>query len=235
MNVLNFYCVKNTATKDEECWTEDFGKYCELRDDAQKAFYLYQSCSRRWMNQDGEGRGNAGINVLWPITDRPEFKDALKQAAAGESPNNISPIFTYSINDGAKIVWMGDLESEFQEKIKDALSLPSVDVLFAPHHGRDSGKVPCEWLEQMSPHLIIIGEGPCDYLNYYSGYNTLTQNSAGAITLDCADDFVHVYVSNDDYTVDFLDDKMMPNAYGGTYIGSLKVKAAKKRKGAGAA
>ena len=131
MNILNFYCVKNAATKDEECWTDDFGKYCELRDDSKRAFYLYQGCSRKWMNQDGEDRGSAGIQVLWPITDNLDFKDALNQASAGESPNNISPIFTYSLNDGAKIIWMGDLESAFQERIKSALSLPSVDILFA--------------------------------------------------------------------------------------------------------
>ena len=36
MNLMNFYCVKNTAVKKEECWTEDFGQYCELRDDPKK-------------------------------------------------------------------------------------------------------------------------------------------------------------------------------------------------------
>jgi beta-lactamase superfamily II metal-dependent hydrolase len=39
INILNFYCVKNDATKTDE--SEDFEKYCELRD-SDKAFYLYK-------------------------------------------------------------------------------------------------------------------------------------------------------------------------------------------------
>ena len=89
---------------------------------------------------------------------------------------------------------MGDLESSFQEKIKDKIALPSVDVVFAPHHGRKTGKVICEWLEQMAPNLVIIGEAPCDDLDYYSGYNTITQNSAGAITLDCDGDSIQLLI-----------------------------------------
>jgi len=38
MNLLNFYCVKNKATKPDE--TKDFDKYCELRDSGKKAFFL---------------------------------------------------------------------------------------------------------------------------------------------------------------------------------------------------
>ena len=41
------------------------------------------------------------------------------------------------------------------------------------------------WLEQMNPKLIIIGEAPSIHLNYYVSYDTITQNSAGDITLDC--------------------------------------------------
>ena len=192
MNILNFYTVKNAARKKEECWTDDFGQYCDLRDDAKKAFYLYKGCGRRWMNQANDERGSAGINFLWPITNNAFYQQALADAYAGESPNNISPIFTYSVQDGIKALWMGDLESSFQENIKDEITLPSVDVLFAPHHGRSSGKVIPEWLEQMSPNLIIIGEAPCEHLDYYDGYDTITQNSAGDIVLDCSGDNVHV-------------------------------------------
>jgi hypothetical protein len=234
MNILNFYCVNSAATKKDGCWTEDFGQYCELRDDVKKAFYVYKGCSRKWMNQGDDEHNCAGINFLWPITDNSDYKDALKAAASGESPNNICPIFTYTLNEGVEAIWMGDLESSFQDKIKNQVTLPSVDVLFAPHHGRTSGKVISEWLERMAPNLVIIGEAPCDNLDYYAGYNTITQNSAGAVVLDCAGDSVHVYVSNSEYSVDYLEDENRPNAYGATYIGSMKVKAAEKRVAKGA-
>lgn len=108
MNFLNFYCVKNEATKDEE--TLIFTRYCELRDSEKKSFYLSKGCSRRWMNQSDDERGSSGINILWPDTSNDFFQEELENAKNGESPNNISPIIKYSIEDGATFLWMGDLE-----------------------------------------------------------------------------------------------------------------------------
>jgi beta-lactamase superfamily II metal-dependent hydrolase len=219
MELVNFYCVKNEATKEEP--TDDFEQYCALRDDAEKAYYLEKGCTRRWLNDPSEKRGSAGIIVLWPATSSKCYQEALKLAAEGESPNNISPIFTYSQEDGVTIMWMGDLETDFMESL-DQIPVVAADVLFAPHHGRDSGRVPSEWLDVISPRLIIIGEAPSADLNYYAGYNTVTQNSAGDITLDCGGGNVHIYVSEADYSADFLKQQGMDDAYG-SYIGTLKV------------
>jgi beta-lactamase superfamily II metal-dependent hydrolase len=218
MNLVNFYCVKNSATKPDE--TEDFDQYCTLRDDSAKAFYLFRGCSRRWMNLDNEERKSAGLRVLWPITTNEHYREALTQAAEGECPNNISTILNYRVAGGASVMWMGDLESDFMDKIKDEITFDPIDILFAPHHGRDSGKVPSEWLEQMDPKLIIIGEAPSEHLNYYYGYDTLTQNSAWDIALECVSGKTHIYVLNGDYSVDFLDNEYKPDDYG-NYIGTL--------------
>jgi beta-lactamase superfamily II metal-dependent hydrolase len=220
MKLLNFYCVKNKATKPDE--TTDFDRYCELRDDSKKAFYIFRGCSRKWMNTKSEERGSAGINILWPVTTNEHYKAALKDANEGKSPNNISSIVKYSLNGGATILWMGDLETGFMEKIKDEFTIDAADILFAPHHGRDSGKVPQDWLDDMDPKIVIIGEAPSKHLNYYDGYDTITQNSAGDITLECVSEKVHIYVSNQNYSVDFLDDENMADTYG-KYIGTLKV------------
>lgn len=79
---------------------------------------------------------------------------------------------------------------------------PKVDILFAPHHGRASGKVSNDVLEKLEPKIIVIGEAPSKYLNYYQGYNTITQNSAGDIVFECIGDKVHVYVSQSGYRYD---------------------------------
>src|SRR5258708_35270402 len=76
ISMLNFYCVNNAATKPDE--TDSFNKYVELRDDGKKAFHIFQGCSRRWMNLEGDGRGSSGISVLWPKLANEEFKNALK-------------------------------------------------------------------------------------------------------------------------------------------------------------
>lgn len=220
MNLLNFYCVKNETTKSDE--TDDFKEYCALRDDSEKAFYLVRRCSRKWLNEGNEERGASGIHVLWPITTNKHYKEALTKAKEGKSFNNISAIVKYSLNNGATILWMGDLETDFTENIKDEITMDSADILFAPHHGRGTSKVPTDWLDDMDPKIVIIGEAPSKDLNYYAGYNTITQNSAGDIILECVSGKTHIYVSNQNYSVDFLDDENMPDTYG-KYIGTLRV------------
>ena len=217
IGIVNFYCVKNDTTKPDQ--TDSFDRYCQLRDSEKKAFYISRGCNRRWMNQEDKERGSSGINILWPILDNKAFKEALKAAATGKSPNNISPVIKYSLNGSATALWMGDLETEFMEQIKGEIILPKVDILFAPHHGRDTGKVPESMLKEMSPRLIVIGEAPSKDLNYYKGYNTITQNSAGDIAFDCDDGKVHVFTSMD-YDVEYLydDEKKLSGFY---YTGTL--------------
>jgi beta-lactamase superfamily II metal-dependent hydrolase len=218
--ITNFYCVKNEATKSDE--TDDFKEYRKLRDDGKKAFYLYKGCSRKWMNQSSDERGNAGINCLWPVQDNHYFKDALAKAKDGENPNNISPIITYAINDGAKFMWIGDMETDFLENVKDAIAFSRVDVVFAPHHGRKSGRLPKSVLDKLTPHIIVVGEAPATDLTYYSGYNTLTQNSSGDITFYCDNKKVKIYVESNTYSAKFLDNEYCADTYG-NYIGTLNL------------
>ena len=221
INILNFYCVKNNATKEDE--TIDFEHYCSLRDSEKKAFYLYKGCMRKWMNQTCDERSTSGINILWPILDNEHFKNALQQANNGESPNNISPIIKYSLENGVTAIWMGDIETDFMENVTDDVELPKVNILFAPHHGRDSGKIPGKWLKQMDPDIIVIGEASSDNLNYYDGYNTITQNSAKDITFMCNSGNINVYVESENYTVNFLEDYSLDNISDGYYIGTLNL------------
>jgi beta-lactamase superfamily II metal-dependent hydrolase len=217
MPIANFYCVNNDATKSDE--TDSFQRYCSLRD-GDKAYYVSKDCSRHWMNESDSKRGSSGINILWPNTSNTDFKNELQDANAGLSFNNISLVVKYSRRDGVDMLWLGDLETSFMEKIETDISLSSVQIVFAPHHGRDSGKIPDSWLDKLKPRIIVLGEAPSRHLNYYTGYKTLTQNSAGDLTFDCpAEDKVHIYASNKRYEVDYLDDeKQSKYDY---YVGTL--------------
>ena len=229
LNLLNFYCVENKAIEDDS--TDDFDYYCQMRD-GKYHYYVSKDCKRKWMNDndktDGKNYGSSGINFLWPVTSNVDFKKALSLAAEGKSYNNLSPIFTYSQSGGVRIIWMGDMEYDFLEKIKDEVLWPEVDILFAPHHGRDSGKVSSDVLKKLAPYIIVIGEAPSENLNYYSGYNTITQNTAKNIVLDCVGEIVHVYISSDAYGYDlsFLSNEAVDNSDLGYYIGSFKTKGA---------
>ena len=129
----------------------------------------------------------------------------------------------YSLTNGPTMVWMGDLEYDFMENIKDTTSLPKTNVLFAPHHGRESGKVPQKWLKEMNPDIIVMGGAPSENLDYacYANYNKITQNSAGDITFKYDEGKLHIYVSTKDYRVDFLVDEYM-NTYN-NYIGTFNL------------
>ncbi len=129
LSIVNFYCVKNATTKSSP--TSDFKRYCSLRG-GNHAFYLSSGCQRRWMNLDDEDRSSSGLNALWPTTADPDFKSALADVAAGMTPNNISIILQYKVQNGPTMLWMGDLERDFMEKIEDKVKIPTVDILFAP-------------------------------------------------------------------------------------------------------
>lgn len=74
-------------------------------------------------------------------------------------------------------------------------------------------------MDILDPKIIVIGEAKSKNLNYYSGYNTITQNSAGDITFECVDGKVHIYVGSDTYTVNYLNDEKQ-NTFD-NYIGSF--------------
>jgi beta-lactamase superfamily II metal-dependent hydrolase len=226
ISIVNFYCVDNEATKKEE--TEGLKRYCSLRD-SDKAFNIFSGCKRKWMNQSGPDKngkeiGSSGINILWPDTDNEDYKAELTKAKEGTEFNNISCIIEYSLNNGVTAIWMGDLEKDFMEKIKDEVTFSKTNILFAPHHGRKSGKVPSEWIDQMNPDIIIMGEANSNDSDYasYPDRNKIRQNSAGDIILECnTDKKIHIYVSNENYSVDFLDDEDMDTF--DYYIGTLNI------------
>lgn len=227
IGICNFYRVNNRCSGDG---TPSFERYARLRDDAKKSFSISKDCSRKWMNQDGcdeDGRyrGSSGINILWPDTDSPQFKGALKAAEDEGRPNNISPVIRYSLEGGVRCVWMGDLEAGFMDQIIDKVDLGETDILFAPHHGRISGKVPKEWLERMDPLLIVVGEAPSQDLDYYAGYDTVTQNSAGDILFDCRQGYADVFVSNGSYFLTCLADEAKADCHGMHYAGTLRLRS----------
>lgn len=222
IEIINFYCVKNKISLDDG---EDFNKYCELRDN-DKHFFIYKGCSRKWMNEHNEERGSSGIFILWPNIKNEYFKEELRKLENGEkdSPNNISPIIKYSLENGVTALWFGDMESDFLEKVKNEINFPKAHVIFAPHHGRNSGKIPKDILDKIEPKLIIIGEAKSDYLNYYEDFNTITQNTAGNIVLNCVSEKVHIYTTNKINT-NLVNDNNRPNfSTIEKYRGTLKLK-----------
>lgn len=224
MPIQNFYVVKNDANKPDE--SESFKHYKKLRDGS-KAFYVYKDCSRKWINVSDDERDGAGLRFLWPDVDNEDFQAALQASTDGKAFNNTSLVVRYAIKDGPSFLWLGDLETDFMEKIFDRIELPETTIVFAPHHGRESGKLPGKWLEKLKPKIIVIGEAPSRNLTYYQGYKKITQNKAGDITFISDGRKVHCYASWETYGKrDWLTDENKRNQDFGVrdvdyYIGTL--------------
>lgn len=221
VDILNFYCVKNQAIKDNP--TEDFETYCKLRD-GNKHYYLYKGCRREWLNDGDETRKGSGINIVWPDLNNDYYKQALENVKNGNEPNNISPIIKYSLENNINVYWFGDLKTEYMDNIKDEIDWTEAAVIFAPHHGRESGTIPKEILDKIRPKIIIIGDAPSKNINYYPDYETITQNTADDIVIICNNNTSDFYVSNDKYDTEpknlkFISDR---NLEGYKYIGSLE-------------
>ena len=220
--ILNFYRVDNDTTK-KGTETDDFKRYKKLRDDSKKSFELKKGCKRKWMNESDDERDGAGLYCLWPITDNNLYKEALKTAADGGSPNNISPAVKYLVGKFS-FLWMGDMETDMQEEFDKKVTNTHMTIVFAPHHGRKSGHIPSSLMDKLTPKLVIVGEAPSDELDYYSDYDTITQNTAGDILFETNGDYLDVFVSESGYT---KTDGMVQNTNHGKhdgmkYLGSVK-------------
>jgi beta-lactamase superfamily II metal-dependent hydrolase len=221
IGIENFYVVENETTKSFE--TDGFKRYKKLHNSNEKSLYIQNGTKRKWMNMGDETRSSSGLSILWPIRTNEYFKTALQNAKEGKSPNDISCIIKYSLEDGVTAIWMGDLEKEFMENIKNEITFSKVNILFAPHHGRKSAKIPQEWIDQMNPDIIVMGEANSNNSDYasYPNHNKIRQNSAKNITFECESGKVHIYSSNENYSVDFLKNENK-NTFD-YYLGTLEV------------
>ena len=57
--------------------------------------------------------------------------------------------------------------------------------------------------------------------DYYSGYNIVTQNSAGDLLFKNNGSMVHLFAGDSEYAVDFLEDEGLGHSEGLYYFGSL--------------
>ena len=106
-----------------------------------------------------------------------------------------------------KIVFGGDSHDNAWEHILHTYeeSVSDIDILFAPHHGRDS-KRNWSFLKTLTPTLTLFGNASSEYLAYDNYPLHITNNQAGYIILDISPDAIKVYVKNKEFANDFCED-----------------------------
>lgn len=97
-----------------------------------------------------------------------------------------------------KIVFSGDShDNSWDYIIKNYKEeVTNIDVLFAPHHGRDS-KRNYDFLKTLTPSVTLFGNASSEHLAYSSYPKTrITNNQAGYVVLDVTADRLLIMVKN---------------------------------------
>lgn len=189
--IKNFYAVENDVPSDRN--NPSLEKYLELKEHHNCP--LKAGLERVWLNLSKDGRDGSNLEILWPDPENPKFRDALEATRNGASPNNISCVVRYDAPTGGSYLWMGDMETGMQEEFfrVKRTSIKPVDVLFQPHHGRSSGKVPAGLLKALAPRIIVVGNAPAKDIYYANPEKTITQNTAGDIVFVNCNGYIHVF------------------------------------------
>ncbi len=203
---LNFWDTANTKEIAEGSFgsrrdlAADWEFYKHLRDtnpdcDPKRLVY-YSGDNYDFFKQDG-------LQILAPT---PEL---IERANRVRNWNDASYVILYR-SYGKKILFSGDSEDRTWEHILKhwEADVTDVDVLIAPHHGRDSGR-DYEFLNVVNPTLTIFGNASSDHLAYQPWYDRglriLTNNQAGYIILDINSNGLDVYVKNETFAKAFAE------------------------------
>ncbi len=134
--------------------------------------------------------------------------DLLNQANETDQYNDASYVllFTPPKSGGKdwKILFGGDGHDKSWEHIvnKHAEKIRDIDVLIAPHHGRDSD-MDFSFLDILNPKLTLMGNASSKHLAYEHYPNHITNNQAGTVILDISNENIIVFVKNEAFAKDY--------------------------------
>jgi len=208
----NFWDTDNTCEKEFGAdnnggYSEDDWKfYKKLRDgnpdSDPKRLTLHSGANGKYWNDDDNGGSGDGITVLAPTPD------LLAQANDCDGHNDSSYVLIYraQTSNGRthKILFAGDSHDATWEHILERHEelVSSVDILIAPHHGRDSDR-DWEFLDVLNPALTLFGNANSGHLAYAAwsnrGLPIMTNNQAGNVIIDVDSDPMDVYVTCENF------------------------------------
>lgn len=179
---------------------EDWEFYTQLRagniTSTNRLTYFDSNPRSEFWNKDG-------LNILCPS------KSLLNQANETGDYNDASYALLYKVKkfDGGswKILLAGDTHNDSWEHIirNHEEDVSNIDVLLAPHHGRDSGRN-YDFLDVLQPRVTLFGNASSKHLAYDS-YPPIriTNNQAGYVIVDISEDQMKFYVKNYNFASDF--------------------------------
>ena len=206
---VNFWDTDNKKELAGSSWrgspyTEDDWKfYRRLRETKPQAnpkrLALMSGANGQYYNRSKDGSvGGDGLAVLAPTR---ELVDAAN--AADDSYNDSSYVLLYRTG-GSRIVFGGDSHDDTWDHIlaTHRRAVTNIDVLIAPHHGRDSGRS-YEFLDVLNPTLTFFGNARSEHLAYHAwnrrGLSFVTNNQANCMVVDAGRSPMELYVTHENF------------------------------------
>lgn len=204
VDILNFWDTENTKEQTFDAngrngryLKEDWDCYQKLRKSKTdpKRLVYYDGTAVKYFAEDDNGLlTDDYLKILSPT------KDLLRAAEKDEDWNDASYVILYYIQ-GRKILFCGDADmgtiNHLMANHKNDIA--NLDVLIAPHHGRDSDK-DFSFLDVMRPKLTLVGNAKCQHLAYnkWNSRNLehIQNNQGGNILIDIYNGEMHVSCSN---------------------------------------
>lgn len=202
--IYNFWDIQNDKQqefgengKSGRYLKKDWDCYCKLRKskDCPKALFYLDGASNKFFCEDNNGLKNDDyLKILSPT------KALIDAANEQEDWNDCSYVILY-VTHGFKILFCGDSDmgtlNHLIQDHKDDIS--NIDVLIAPHHGRDSDKDFAFW-DIMKPRLTLMGNAKSKFLAYDEwnnrGLEHFTNNQVDNVLVEFDDSAMHVSISN---------------------------------------
>lgn len=216
----NFWDTDNTKHLDDfedgRYNPDDWDFYTSLRDGNPQSdprrLALYAGSTGQYYNQDENGKsGSDGLYILAPT---PELVRAANEA---EDWNDSSYVILYR-SGKKRILFAGDSHDETWAYILEnwKSDVTNVDVLIAPHHGRDSGR-DYAFLDVVKPKITLFGNAPSEHMAYdqwnYRDLLFITNNQAGTIILDVNGSALDVFVSHKPFAEEFVEGRSYETKY----------------------
>lgn len=221
----NFYDTDNTKEIDD--WEgsryreSDWKFYKDLRDGKPetdpKRLTLFSGDRGKYRTKDWNGNppGDA-FYVLAPTTD------LVSAANERGEYNDCSYVILYHAA-GGKILLTGDADDSTWDHLLESheKDISDASLLIAPHHGRDSGRC-FDFLDVVNPKMTFFGNAESSALAYDAwrsrGLKYITNNMAGNMIVDCGNEPMNLYVSNEAFARDRNPDTWYSKTYQGWYL-----------------
>jgi len=144
----------------------------------------------------------SGDNVEGNLIVLSPTKEIVRDAMIKKDFNTSSYVLLWQVGK-YKIILAGDSDDVAWNHIllthKQLVS--NIDILLAPHHGRDSDRN-YDFLDILKPKYTFIGNAKSEHLEYnqYKKYGqTITNNQAGNIVVQLEDDGLNILVTNKNF------------------------------------